>query len=210
MPIDLGTYLTFLVTAGIIVLSPGPDTLLIIRYSIASGRTVGLATVAGVQAGLLVHTLLAIFGVSIIIASSELLFKGVAILGALYLGYIGLQSFLKENALQLDDLNNTLEYKKAFRDGMLTNLLNPKVIILFLALLPNFIDLEQGNTTQQLIFLALGLVVINVIWQVPIALAAGSFRKVISHPRIQRWIAHTTGGVLLLFAVMMLREHVLR
>ena len=70
-PIDLATYSAFLLTASAIVLTPGPDTLIILRYSLSSGRNVGLATVIGVQFGLIGHTILAIFGISVLIASGN-------------------------------------------------------------------------------------------------------------------------------------------
>ncbi|MCK5167591.1 MAG: LysE family transporter, partial [Rhodospirillaceae bacterium] len=78
LPVDISTLVAFLLTVSVLVLSPGPDTIIILRYTISSGPRVGLMAVAGVQTGLVVHTLLAVFGVSVLIAASPILFKAVA------------------------------------------------------------------------------------------------------------------------------------
>src|SRR3989339_450736 len=93
LPVDAPTLFTFMLTASAIVLTPGPDTLIILRYAIRSGPRVGLATVAGGQAGLVGHTVLAVLGISVLIASIPWLFKAVAIAGAAYIAWIGIQSF---------------------------------------------------------------------------------------------------------------------
>jgi homoserine/homoserine lactone efflux protein len=209
MPVDSTTLLSFILTAGAIVLSPGPDTVLILRYALNSGRKVGLATVLGVQIGLIGHTLLAIFGISVIIASSAVLFKTVAILGAAYLAWIGIQGF-KGNTLKFDSNGPQISFKKAMFDAMLCNLLNPKVIILFLALLPNFVRPDNGSVTLQLLILALVLVLINVLWQVPIAWAADAIRGWLSRPRVQKTMNATTGAFLLFFSALMLWEHLIK
>ena len=81
MPVDLATLGAFAITAGAIAVSPGPDTMLILRYALTSGQTAGLAAVAGVQIGLVVHTALAAAGLSALIASSPALFRGLAVAG---------------------------------------------------------------------------------------------------------------------------------
>jgi threonine/homoserine/homoserine lactone efflux protein len=95
------------------------------------------------------------------------------------------------------------------RDATLCNLLNPKVIILFLALLPNFVDPARGSVTGQLIILSALLVVINVIWQAPLAWAADAVRGWLSRPRVQKVVNYSTGAFLLLFAGLMLWEHLI-
>ncbi|WP_417782687.1 LysE family translocator [Terasakiella pusilla] len=206
--IDLATLIAFTLTAGAIVLSPGPDTVLILRYALNSGRRVGFATVLGVQIGLVGHTLLAIFGISLIVASSPVLFKTVAVLGAAYLAWIGIQGF-RGTTLKFDSTGPAISAQKAIRDATLCNLLNPKVIILFLALLPNFVDPARGSVTGQLIILSALLVVINVIWQAPLAWAADAVRGWLSRPRVQKVVNYSTGAFLLLFAGLMLWEHLI-
>jgi len=207
-PVDLATYSAFLLTASAIVLTPGPDTLIILRYSLSSGRNVGLATVFGVQAGLVGHTVLAILGISVLIASIPILFKGVALLGAAYIGWIGVQSFREHGLLHVGASGKpAVSAHKAFRDAMLCNLLNPKVILLFLALFPNFIDNSRDDVPMQLIVLSLGLMTINTLWQAPMALAAEAVRRWLKNERTYKIITHSTGILMITVAVLMVYDN---
>ena len=190
-----------------IVVSPGPDTMLILRYALTSGQKAGFAAVAGVQLGLMVHTVLAVLGVSLIIASSPVLFKGVAIAGAGYLAWLGIQGFRESGTIRLDGSRRPVTAARACRDAVITNVLNPKVILLFLALLPNFVDTGRGDVPAQLITLAAVLIVINVMWQAPLAWAAQVIRGWLTKPAVQRAVSRLTGTILLLFAGLMLYEH---
>lgn len=191
-----------------IVLSPGPDTILILRYALTSGHKVGFAAVAGVQIGLMVHTLLAVVGISVIIASSPVLFRLVAIAGAAYLAWLGLQAFREGGLATLDGARRPVNAAKACRDAVLTNVLNPKVILLFLALLPNFVVIGRGDVPAQLVTLSATLIVINVAWQASMAWAANGIRRWLLRPRVQRMVSRVTGLVLLLFAGLLLYEHI--
>ncbi|MCK5546407.1 MAG: LysE family translocator, partial [Rhodospirillaceae bacterium] len=93
LPVDISTFGAYLLTVSAVVLSPGPDTIIILRNTLSSGPRIGLVTVAGVQTGLVVHTLLAVLGISVLIASSPVLFKAVALAGAIYIAWIGVQGF---------------------------------------------------------------------------------------------------------------------
>ncbi len=207
-PIDFATYSAFLLTASAIVLTPGPDTLIILRYSLSSGRNVGLATVFGVQMGLVGHTLLAIFGISVLIASIPVLFKTVALLGAAYIAWIGIQSFREHGLLHVGATGKPpVSARKAFRDAMLCNLLNPKVILLFLALFPNFVDNSRDDVTIQLIALSLGLMFINTLWQAPMALAAEAVRRWLKNERTYKLITHSTGILMIAVAALMVYDN---
>lgn len=210
MPVEPSVLGGFLITAGAIVVSPGPDTFLILRHTLSSGQRAGLAAVLGVQLGLIVHTVLAALGVSLIIASSPALFAAVAIIGAAYLAYIGVQGWRGGGAVALGGAAAAVTPFKALRDAVLTNLLNPKVIVLFLALFPNFIRPERGDVGIQLAALAAALIVLNTLWQAPMTWAAKAARRWLEHPRHRRWINRLTGGILILFAALMLVEHGLR
>ena len=161
MPVDPALYAGFIAAAVVAIISPGPDTMLIIRYTIGAGPRTGLAAVGGVQLGLVVHTALAVAGISLIIASTPALLQGVAILGAAYLAWIGIQSLKGGGGLSFDGAGNASGSGRAMREAVLCNLLNPKVILLFLALFPNFVDYQRGDVSTQLITLAVILIVIN-------------------------------------------------
>lgn len=209
MPVDAGTLLAFILTAGAIVLSPGPDTVLILRYALNSGRNVGIATVLGVQIGLLGHTMLAIFGISVIVASSPVLFKLVATFGAAYLAWLGIQG-LRGSTLKFESGGKVLGWKRAMIDAIICNLLNPKVIILFLALLPNFVHPQKGQLALQLVILAIVLIAMNLLWQMPLVWAAGAVKKWLSRPRVQKTVNATAGAFLLFFSGLMLWEHLIK
>lgn len=207
-PIDFATYSAFILTASAIVLTPGPDTLIILRYALSSGRNVGLATVLGVQVGLVGHTLLAILGISVLVASTPILFKAVALAGAAYIAWIGIQGFREQGLLRVGATGQpTVSGHKAFRDAIFCNLLNPKVILLFLALFPNFVDDTRDDVPLQLIALSLGLIVINVLWQAPLAFAAEAVRRWLKNERTYKLITHSTGVLLIAVAVLMVYEN---
>ena len=208
LPVDAPTLFAFMLTASAIVLTPGPDTLIILRYAISSGPRVGLATVAGVQTGLVGHTILAVLGISVLIASTPWLFMSVAIAGAAYIAWIGVQSFRPQGLLHVGASGKPpVSMIKAFRDAVLCNLLNPKVILLFLALFPNFVDRNRDDVPAQLITLALALILINTLWQAPLALAAEPVRAWLKNPRTYKMVMHSTGVLLVTVAALMLYEN---
>jgi len=208
MPVELATLAAFVLAALALVLSPGPDTMLILRYTMAGGHRVGLATVAGVQTGLIGHTIAAVLGLSLVIASSPLLFKGIALAGAAYLAWLALQC-VRAGILDLSGLGraSAISGAKAWRDAMLTNLLNPKVILLYIALMPNFVEVGHGDEPQQLAFLGAVLIAVNIAYQVPLSLAAEAARRWLASATVQHAVNWGTGAVLLVFAALMLFEH---
>ncbi|MCM3388678.1 LysE family translocator [Ureibacillus chungkukjangi] len=137
-------YEVFLVAAILLILTPGTDTMYIISRSISQGRMAGIYSALGISAGVVVHTLLAAFGLSVILMQSALLFNVVKIAGAIYLAYLGIKLIVskneKENAQEMPIHSN----KKVFLQGMLTNVMNPKVALFFLAFLPQFINTNSG------------------------------------------------------------------
>ena len=205
----------FIATSVAIIISPGPDTLVILRHAINAGRGPGLAAVGGVQLGLIVHTALAVAGISLIIASNPALLQGVAVLGTAYLAWIGIQSLKGGAGLKLDGNggNGTgapgASAVRALREGALSNILNPKVILLFLALFPNFVDYWRDDVSGQLIALAVILITINIIWQAPMALAADALRRWLANPAIRTGVNRASGGMLLVMAALMLAQQLL-
>ena len=200
----------FIAASLAIVLSPGPDTMLILRYTMSSGQRTGLATVTGVQLGLIVHTVAAAVGLSLIIASSDVLFRAIAIAGAAYLAWLGLQGF-RAGLLDVAAMTagGSVSAAKRLRDAMLTNILNPKVILLFLALMPNFVIADHGQVPLQLAVLGIALIAVNTVWQVALAFGAEQARRWLGRPAIQRGVSRATGAVLLGFAALLLVEHVI-
>ena len=150
-------YWLFVLTGILLNLTPGQDTLFIMGKSITGGLRAGVAAVLGITVGTLVHTLAAALGLSAILASSALAFTIVKLLGAAYLIYLGAKLLLSKTTAtspQSAAPDNTANPQSAFVQGILTNVLNPKVALFFLALLPQFID--PASTTKTAAFLALG------------------------------------------------------
>lgn len=203
-------FIGFTLTAAAIVASPGPDTMLILRNSFMGGRRVGLYTVAGVQVGLLGHTLMAVLGLAALLAASPIAFKVIAVCGALYLGWLGLQT-LRSGLMSGDPAQSGgvgVTAATAVRDAMLTNLLNPKVILLFLALMPQFVNTARGSVSLQMLVLSAWLLVLNIVWQSPLALLAEFMRRLLLRPTAQRIVNWLTGAILLFFAGLLLYDYI--
>ncbi len=145
-----------LATAGLAV-SPGPDNIYVLMQSITNGKKYGLATVAGLISGCLVHTTLLAFGISALIKANDSLFFGIKLLGAVYLLYLAFQVFKSDADITLSE--NNVPKKglfQLFKQGFIMNVLNPKVTIFFLAFFPGFLFSESLSTVTQ--FYTLGFI----------------------------------------------------
>ncbi|MBD3863631.1 LysE family translocator [Olleya marilimosa] len=146
----------FILATTALALSPGPDNIYVLMQSISNGRKYGIATVCGLISGCLVHTTLVAFGVSAIIKESETLFFIIKTLGALYLLYLAYKVFKSDAAVSLS--NNAVPKKsmmQLFKQGVIMNVLNPKVSIFFLAFFPAYLFSKTISTVTQ--FYVLGL-----------------------------------------------------
>jgi threonine/homoserine/homoserine lactone efflux protein len=208
MLLEPTTLLTFGLTAAVIVISPGPDTVVILRHALAGGWPGGLSAVAGVQLGLLVHSVLAGLGISALIAASPTLFKALALLGALYLAWLGIRLLTAQTMSSVSDVGKPAGVWRAAREALLTNLLNPKVLILFLALYPNFIHAGRGSIALQIVGLSALLIGINIVWQVGLVLSADRARLWLSRPAVGRATRLCIGTAFTMFALVLAVEHV--
>ena len=209
IPIDPTLLGGFIVAAVAIIVSPGPDTIVILRHALTGGRGTGLAAVSGVQLGLLVHTALAVAGISLLVASSPVLFQGLTVIGAVYLAWLGIQSLRGVGGLEVETGPAPAGAARACREAALCNILNPKVILWFLALLPNFVNPESGDVTAQLIALSALLIALNILWQAPMALAADGVRRWLGRPETMHAVNRVSGVILLGMAALMLGQHLL-
>ena len=190
-------YWLFIATAIVLILTPGQDTFFILGRSLAGGRSAGVAAALGVSAGTVGHTILAALGLSALLATSPYAFMAVKFAGAAYLLYIGIKALLTRSAPApgADAAANDGRWP-AFRQGIITNLLNPKVALFFLALMPQFID--AGSTTKVGAFLALGLsfVALGVIWCCVLAIGAAKLRGAfLRRPSIATWLNRVAGAM---------------
>lgn len=133
---------------------PGPDIIYVIMLSISKGKKQGIVTALGLVSGIIVHTTLIAFGVAAIIKNSETIFLTIKILGACYLFYLAYKTYKSSASLNL--ATNSISDKsllELFKQGFIMNVLNPKVVIFFLAFFPGFIVESRGNITQQIYLL---------------------------------------------------------
>ena len=148
----------FVLTGILLNISPGQDTLYILGRSVAQGKQAGVMSVLGIMTGVLVHTLLAALGLSAILATSSLAFSIIKYAGAGYLVWIGVGMLLNRNdrSTAADDLRPVSDPWKIFQQGVLTNVLNPKVALFFLSFLPQFVSPQTELVFVP--FMVLGLV----------------------------------------------------
>lgn len=131
--------ITFVSAVSLLAISPGPDNIFVLMQSVVYGKKYGLATVAGLMSGCIIHTSLVAFGVSAIIQENESVFLGIKIAGAAYLVFLAYKVFRSSGDISLDgDSVQKKSVGQLFRAGFLMNVLNPKVTIFFLALFPGF------------------------------------------------------------------------
>lgn len=185
----------FLLTALALNITPGQDTLYILGRSIAQGRRAGIISALGISTGSLVHTAAAAFGLSAILAVSSTAFWVIKFVGALYLVYLGIQMMLHRPASgQRPEPVRQLPAWKIYQQGILTNVLNPKVALFFLSLLPQFI--QDTTQTRVLAFLALGctFILTGTIWCLGIAWFSAKFSRYLRERRaLESRIKRITG-----------------
>ncbi len=200
--LGLDQSLGFLLAAMLVTVSPGPDNLMVLSLGMSKGRRHGMAFGLGCAAGCLSHTLLAALGVSALIAASPLAFTGLKILGGVYLVWLGVQAIRFASRLQAPTADQASQEDRAlpcFFKGMIANAINPKVIVFFLAFLPQFIDAKLGAPGWQMAQLGLIFSLQSGLIFGAIGFFAGHVGKKISRsPGIGLWLDRAAGGVFIL------------
>jgi threonine/homoserine/homoserine lactone efflux protein len=170
---DAATLFVFAAAATLIVLIPGPNHIYIAARSVSQGRSAGIASALGVETGTLVHIAAAAFGLSALIASSAAAFDVVRYAGAAYLVFLGVRALLRNGGHEAGTQDETTR-SRAFAEGVVVNLLNPKVALFFLAFLPQFIDPANGSIVLQTLVLGLTMFAIGLAIDLLYALIAGA------------------------------------
>jgi threonine/homoserine/homoserine lactone efflux protein len=197
----------FLVASFLLWLTPGPDTMYILGRSIAQGRRAGVVSALGIGSGLLVHTLLAGFGLSAILATSAWAFAAVKTTGAAYLVYLGLKTLRKKSGPLATEGPNAVSSWRVYREAVLCNTLNPKVAIFFLALLPQFVDPAAGLGPMPFLFLGAIFVVGGTFWCLgQVTCAASATRTIRRNPTLLRWLERLSGCVYIALGLHLLRS----
>jgi len=202
--LGIHAYPVFVLTGILLNLTPGQDTMFIIGRSLANGTRAGVAAAFGICVGSIGHTLLAALGLSAILAASPLAFTLVKLAGAIYLVYLGARLLLTKHPhreARLPGPPARAAVRSAFTQGILTNLLNPKVALFFLAFVPQFIAIDAPD--KALAFVALGTLfnVDSLFVNLPVAwLASRAGRRLRTGTRGLRWMQRIAGGLFIVLA----------
>lgn len=194
----------FVLSGMLVNIAPGADTMFILGRSISQGRKSGIYSALGILGGALIHCILAAFGLSILLAKSALAFSIVKYLGAAYLLFLGIKLLLAKgsNLAEVNGGVKTESLRKVFWSGVLTDLLNPKVALFFLAFLPQFINPDYAENAIPFLILGFTFLFTGAIWCISVALfAARLSEKFRSNPKIKYWLDKGTGGIFLALGI---------
>jgi threonine/homoserine/homoserine lactone efflux protein len=181
--------IAFTIAAFVLTITPGNDTILVLRNSIGGDRASGFATMFGVCSGLIVHGAFAALGISVILMKSATAFQIVKFIGAGYLIFLGMQSLISAWVTRkepvLDPKLNTKQKgaAKSFGQGLFTNVLNPKVALFYLSFLPQFVKATDPHIKP--LFLAFIHILLGIIWLSIIILMINKLRKVLVNPKVK-------------------------
>ncbi len=209
-------YLGFILAAILLNLTPGTDSMYIITRSVSQGQTAGFYSVLGITSGALVHTLLAALGLSVLLANSPTAFMIVKYIGASYLCYLGFKMLTSKNS---NSIANSLSKDQRmasqkdvdgwqiYKQGVLTNVFNPKVALFFLAFFPQFIDASYAYSMVSFIILGLTFAVTGFIWCSCLALLASKFSENLrKNPSIEAVLNKISGVVFIGLGIKLLTD----
>lgn len=188
----------FLLACILLNLIPGPDTFYVLGRSLSQGKRIGVASALGISGGALCHTFAAAIGLSAIITASQTAFMAVKFIGAGYLIYLGTKMLLSKPV----SMGNPNSFGRssgvaAFKQGLLTNVLNPKVALFFLAFLPQFIEPNTSSYFLSFMFLGCVFVTTSTIWCVGLAWLSGlASAHLKQNSKIMAYITKGTGVLL--------------
>jgi len=187
----LSTYAVFLATAAVLLAIPGPAVLYVVTRSIEMGRAGGISSCAGITTGTVVHTALATAGLSSLILASTVAFDAVKYVGAAYLVLLGVRRLVSRSETVLDGERAPRTRRRAYTQGVVVNLTNPKTIVFVFAFLPQFVDVHAGHVWLQVLVLGLSFAALGFLSDSTYALLAGTvadrLRGSRTIARFERW-----------------------
>ncbi|MBE7376684.1 LysE family translocator [Pseudomonas lopnurensis] len=193
-------WLVFFSAALALNISPGPDLFYVLSRTFSGGRRIGMISACGVCSGALVHVLFAALGISAILATSALAFALVKYVGAAYLLYLGIQALRSAGsgaALEIKAGPRTSAWR-AYRQGVLVDLLNPKAAIFFMAFLPQFVRPEHGAVPLQLLVLGVLVVLVAIVVECGLVLLAARATTALRNNRtLSQWLDRVLGSILI-------------
>ncbi len=189
-----------LIALTLLTMTPGADTLIIMKNTSRGGLVDGSITSLGICSGLFIHALVSAAGISVILLQSATAFSALKLAGAAYLVWLGIgslrQAFRSNTALfDVQSKEHSFSAVKSFQEGFLSNVLNPKTVIFYMAFLPQFIN-PEGSALGQSMALATLHFSIAMVWQVSLALTVNKARLWLSRPAVNRGFNGVTGSLL--------------
>ncbi len=187
----------FLAAVLLLNATPGPDTAYIVGRSLAQGRAAGLVSALGISAGCFVHALASAVGLSAVLAASATAFMLIKLAGGAYLVYLGLRMLLAKphGAQAAGSVRDVRSLQKIFWQAMMTNVLNPKVILFFLAFIPQFVRADAPQKTFGFLLLGVAFAVISMGWNSGTAFLAGTLaRRAGRNPHLKLWLERGVGA----------------
>ncbi len=185
----------FVVASVVLLVAPGPAVLYIVARSLDQGRTAGLVSVAGVALGSLVHVIAAALGVSALLISSATAFRVVKYVGAAYLIYLGIRRLVGGDDVAAGEAEQTV-LRRVFTQGIMVNVLNPKIALFFFAFLPQFVSPDTGSVALQVLALGFLFVLMGLISDSVYAVLAGTLGTAMRRRawvgRLQRYVGGST------------------
>jgi threonine/homoserine/homoserine lactone efflux protein len=197
------SFWVFALATLILNLTPGNDVIYVVSRSAGQGARAGIISSLGIMAGCLVHITAAAVGLSAIIAASATAFDIIRYVGAAYLLYLGIRTLLsRSSSFKVKEDMISLSYKRIFWQGVITNVLNPKVALFFLAFIPQFIDAGTAHPQRQALFLGAWFNVSGTVVNILYAVLFGRIGQWLNrHPRWIRWQERVTGMVLIVLGI---------
>lgn len=205
----INNFFAFVIAGILLNLTPGSDTMYVLGRSISHGKKVGIYSALGIGAGCIVHIFLATFGLSLIIKESQLLFDFIKYLGAGYLFYLGVKMWITKDKTRFDvaGVDQIPDLKQVFISGAITNILNPKVALFFIAFLPQFVQKDYGHPSLSFFILGLTFNLTGTVWNLILAVFASSMTvKIKDNYRVQIWLERVTGSMFILLGLKLVLE----
>jgi threonine/homoserine/homoserine lactone efflux protein len=200
VPVSLELLLPFVLASVLVTVIPGADMALITRQVLVGGPRLAQKTVFGNLAGILVHGFALAVGLSALLVASATAYTAVKLAGAAYLVFLGVQAFLASRCPPTGAPPPEGPPRRAFLQGLLSTVLNPKPALFFLTFLPQFVDRDEAVLPQTLTLVAIH-VVVGLVWLTAYARLVHRARVVLAAPRVKAWLERTTGAVLIAFGV---------
>ena len=196
--IDPTKFLLFIGVSWTLILAPGPDMLYVITRGVTHGRRAGMLSAIGVICGILVHTTAAAFGLSLVLQTSALAFLVVKYVGAIYLIYLGVKSWREKSTFHVQTSSSPMSVRKIFWQGVLSNVLNPKIAIFFLAFLPQFVEKGSTPIPVQMVFLGLTFACFGLCFLLTVGYSSGTIGSLLTRqPRYTEFLQRLAGGILI-------------